>query len=463
MAIDFDTVEAQLGHLFGILYQTHTFTSAEQSGLLPTLFDLASEELGTNYDIAALLPAAEEAARAGVVNALIPNVKAAAVAILNRSVIEDTKLPSNSDLSITMLEFIRQMSAGSKSVAKCTVSGSASAWSGNSGTGSVVISVLRPDGLSQANMFTESGVLKCNADSQTGGATLGRETFVYQGNPAVDPFSDKWPAGSGATVTMNSIDSKESANSTGNILNNSSFDTLNDAADGWTGWKIGTGTYNTNLTTDAVNVFRSTKSLKIVGGATLTEVYQNFGDSTYGTSVSLKPLTEYAIVVRHMVDVVPAAGVLTINLADQANNAIADAQSTANSKTVTLSSLTTTFNATTMTFRTPAATPTTGYRLRVRISTGLSSGSNLFIDDIAMAEMKSLYKGGPLVSVFSGAAKWIHGDYFNCAMANNRASANLGATFQAMFDRFFDMREKALLLPESATPTFDDASISATS
>lgn len=170
--------------------------------------------------------------------------------------------------------------------------------------------------------------------------------------------------------------------------------------------------------------------------------------TTIQCPVELEPLKQYAFNCWMKADVVPAAGVITIDLVDGiGGSVIADEAATNNSFTQTCSALSTSFVSKTGTFRTPRVLPPIVY-LRIRISTGVSSGSSIFIDHAALEEMTELYPGGPSLAIFSGAADFrkgagqVVGDWFNMTVANDRAGE-----FQEWFDRNFDMRSKGLLLP----------------
>jgi hypothetical protein len=165
-------------------------------------------------------------------------------------------------------------------------------------------------------------------------------------------------------------------------------------------------------------------------------------------AVSLQPLTQYAFNCWMKADVVPAAGVITIDLIDSiGGGAIEDQSTVANEMTIDCTALTTSLVAKNGTFRTPKVLPPVVY-LRIRISTDISAGSSVFIDHAALTEMLELYPDGPSVAIFSGAAPFrkgagqVAGDSFTLTVANDRAGK-----FQEWFERNFDMRSKGLLLP----------------
>lgn len=170
--------------------------------------------------------------------------------------------------------------------------------------------------------------------------------------------------------------------------------------------------------------------------------------TTLNRQVTLEPLTQYAFNLWALADVVPAAGVITVDLVDGiGGSVIADQAGTNNSFTFTGAGLTTGFVAKNGTFRTPRVLPELVY-LRIRISTAVSSGTSVFIDHAALVKMVELYPGGPFAAGFSGKTPLRRGsdqvaaDAFTITVTNDRAGK-----FQEHFERNFSMREKGLLLP----------------
>lgn len=170
--------------------------------------------------------------------------------------------------------------------------------------------------------------------------------------------------------------------------------------------------------------------------------------TTIQVPVSLDPLKQYAFNNWMKADVVPAAGVITVDLVDGVGGSvIADQAGTNNSFTVTCSGLSTSHAARNGVFRTPKVLPPIVH-LRIRITTAVSSGTSIFLDHASLAEMLELYPGGPSVAIFSGSTSFtqgggqVLGDSFTLTVTNDRAGE-----FQEWFDRNFDMRTKGLLLP----------------
>jgi hypothetical protein len=202
------------------------------------------------------------------------------------------------------------------------VAASVAAISGNAGNGVAVVSKVRGDGLDQENIIPETAYVFCTADSQTGTATAGQEQFTYTGEPLVtDVWSETYPIGSGATTTLTAIDASQ--NASGNLLTNSNFEAFTaNLPDNWTSL---VGTAGVDYLKSTAQFFEGAASLQYAGGATLTSLAQTFNSST-GTVGTLKPDTAYAVNFWAKVDVVPAAGVLTVDLVDGSNTVINDDQ-----------------------------------------------------------------------------------------------------------------------------------------
>lgn len=215
------------------------------------------------------------------------------------------------------------------------------------------------------------------------------------------------------------------------------------------------GTFTISTTTQgSANAFIGRSVELDSDGSTLTTLYQ---------TVSLEPLTQYAVNLWAMADVVPAAGGITVDLVDGiGGSVIADAQSTNNSFTISCPGLSTSFAARNGIFRTPRVLPAAAM-LRIRITTAISAGTSVFVDHIAMRPMQQIYAGGPSLAIFSGktdiaaGAVGVSGDTFTLTVTNDRAGK-----FQEWFDRNFDLRTKGILLPSdsSGSETINDSLIS---
>lgn len=185
-------------------------------------------------------------------------------------------------------------------------------------------------------------------------------------------------------------------------------------------------------TAGSAHVYSGARSLEFDSdGSQLTEIRQ---------AVTLEAGTVYAVNLLAKTDSVPAAGVLTVDLYD-GSAIINDDATTANSFTISAPGLTTSFVAKNGFFRTPTILPPIVY-LRIRISTGVSNTSSVFIDQVQLVAATELYLGGPQVAIFAGSTPFQGEDTALLECTNNRAGE-----FQEWFERAFDMREKGLLLP----------------
>ncbi len=187
-------------------------------------------------------------------------------------------------------------------------------------------------------------------------------------------------------------------------------------------------------------------------GAELTAIQQ---------AVALEPSTAYAVSLWAIADSAPAAGVVTIDLVDGVSGTVvADAQAVSNSIAFNASALTTAWQhlkalqAGECVFRTPATLPTTVY-LRIRITTAITSGRQVFFDQLALAPMVEIYPGGPLLAALTGSLSLQTGDTWGVAVTNDRAGL-----LREWCNRNFQMDTLGLLFPTSSTPTIPDSVIS---
>lgn len=207
----------------------------------------------------------------------------------------------------------------------------------------------------------------------------------------------------------------------------------------------------THATTTAgsANVFRGARSVEFASdGSQLT---------TLQVPVTLEALTQYALCAWVKASsAAPAAGVLTIDLVDGIGGSVVnDEQGTANSVSLSHASFTTSFQAVLAAFRTPAATPSQLY-FRIRISTAVTNGVSLYLDDVFLGAMDEAYTDGPSVAVFDGSTDWLADDLITVTVSNDREGL-----FHEWLDRVLTLRENRLLFPvdDSGTETQSDSLI----
>lgn len=452
-AIDFDELFNRIGRIGHIPY----VLAGNQAAVPAMLRDLFDNYEGTaDADVIGTLLSQEDSLPSAMMG-LPPLVATAAAGTLMKMV--QASVPSIRSPAAAMQELIRQMREESESVDVCAVTLASAALATNVGSGTVVLSTKRGDGLVQENVVAEVLRLTCTADSFTGGATLGRESFVLQGPLNTKGLWDfDYPTGSGQSTITQAISADVNGNLSVNLTTNGDMeDWTDDATPELEQWVM-SGTWGTEMERGASG-YRGTYSLQINPGNT-ANIYQEFGDGETGTPPTPTPLYSYAVYFRaKAVAGTVSDGVLTVELVDDGGTAVNDEQGTPNTFTLTLNTLTTSWTAVTGLFRIPNVPPDV-MRLRLRVSTALA-GDDVLVDDVCFAPLKAAYPGGFGFAVFSSADPFVLNDAYDVTATNDRAGASYLGTFQALFDRLFNMRSMNLLLPSSGTPTQADTKITA--
>lgn len=454
MAIDFDTLFAQIGRVGRLAY----VLAGGQAGLPAAFTSLFAQFSGHHDIIGTIETQQDQLVRQNSANNLLGTLAPIAQSSLLTLVKADQPSQGRS-VPLAIQELIRQMIAGSKSVKACTIGLTPTALSGNTGTGVLVTSTKRGDGLIQQNTVAETGRLVCIADSYLLQATAGQEPFRFQGAEVgtARKWDYDWPLGSGAAAQFNVATPSLDANASNNLLTNSDFEVWSaDVAPVLSNWTT-SQTWGTELQQSATG-YTGSFALRL-NAATGTAIYQQFNLAA-GTTVNPAALTSMAINlwIRKNTGTI-TTGVLTVELVDGSGTVVNDAQGVANSFTIDLTLLSTTYVSATGVFRLPSVPPST-LRLRLRLSTALAGGSVL-IDDLCAAPLVQSYPGGPGMRVFAGLVPFKAGDGWTIATTNNLGGASYGATFQMLFDRLFGMTSLNLLLPYNASPTHADTLITA--
>lgn len=189
-------------------------------------------------------------------------------------------------------------------------------------------------------------------------------------------------------------------------------------------------------------VLRGSRALVIDSdGSQQTAIYQKLEGLSAGTV--------YCCSLWAAVDVVPAAGVVDVELVDDIGGTVlSSCQFNASSLTTSFKHVSqVTATAADCMLRTPEVLPAAVY-LRIRTSTAVSSGTSLYLDECVVTPAVQLYTGGPMVAVITGKTNWQIGDTFTIAAANNRAGL-----LQEWFERNFNMSALGLLLPSNGSGT----------
>lgn len=446
MAIDFDVLFERIGRIGKIAHLTHQHQAA-----LPAAYEALLDLYPDNHDWPASL-AMMKTQLAEAASSLLPNLTQTARNTLLGMVQAD--VPTIRTLSEALLELRRQMLAASETIKSTTVAATATAFTGptNTGNGVVVLSVLRGDGLAQEHLLGEKARLTCVGDSNTGGASTGRESFRFQGLPA----GDLWRVnlgGSGASATTQVIDSASDGGL--NLVSHGNFREWSNTTIMPRNWTLTVGTVATDLICefDLANVYTGGRAAKFATSAMLTNMYQEL------TIAAFRPSTSYAVnvMMRRLGSV--SAGVVKVDLVDGNSTVTKDDQNVHNEYSVSYSSLTTDYISFPAVFRTPKILPS-GLRLRIHVTTAIAGGS-ILVDHVALGRMAVPYIGGPSLAVFSGSTPFLAGDGWVVETTNNYGGSTHGATMQLLMNRLFDTKGQGVLYPTNASPTQPDSLITA--
>jgi hypothetical protein len=90
----------------------------------------------------------------------------------------------------------------------------------------------------------------------------------------------------------------------------------------------------------------------------------------------------------------------------------------------------------------------------MKLTTALSSGTSLFVDELALVAMTELYAGGPRVAAFTGARNFAVGDTATITVLNNREGE-----LHEWFHRLLGLGGNRILFPVATPGTQPDTLI----
>jgi hypothetical protein len=416
-------------------------------------------------------------------NTLIP-LKSAAIqdmkAVITTIVQNDNPQPTT-DFSTIMIEWIRQMKAQTVTVNKSTVGSSVTAGANNTGNPGVVIGLTDQNGYSLEYAVPETILLRCTADSYTGGTNPGSETISVAGLPTSANTSVQFlqVPGSGVQQSITVVDPTQGNGGGQNMLTGGTGTTAG-AFKAWNGstpvqWVVDVDATNVaDGTSD--NYAGTAHCLSFVGntgGTNLqTAVYQPFANgspSPSGSSLLIAGQHVYVFAMRLKVKVVPAAGAISISLTDGSGTVLTDNAGNANTITQSLTGLSNnTYVLVSGTFRTPNLLPA-NVRLRIKATTPITTGSTCYMDYVALFDPQQgvyggIYAGGPFVGIFRGSTdclKWVNylvGDTWNVPITNSLFSS-LAPSFQMVAAQMLQLPQLGLVLPSNVSPSISDGLI----
>ncbi|MBE41888.1 MAG: hypothetical protein CL480_11385 [Acidobacteria bacterium] len=445
----------------------------------------------------------------------------------------DNQQPSDG-IDDALAELIKQMNAASQSLDASSPGCTPSYGGSNVGTGKVLISTKRGDGLVNEHILAEH--IECKI---TDSPISGLASLDVNGEVATPILNYDWPKGSGVSSSLTS----HMSSSGSNLVTNGGIETADDdttsphVPQGWLAQTATLGTtlkitpvevqtviisstpsaghyilqwvdgdsntqstaplaYNasqsdvqsalraltglgsiTNVTTGTSPDFTHTitftgvpspgqltsidnttsgsiahatttaGSAHVMQGARSLEFDSNGSETTTVlVPVVLDKASQYACSIWMKADVVPAAGVFTVDLVESVTGTVInDKQSTANSYTIDATAISNSaFTHQAGVFRTPLTIPDTVY-LRIRISTAVSAGTSIFMDEVCLVPMDELYIGGLSASLFTGPLRWEVDDLITLPVTNDRAGA-----LHEWANRIYGLRSKDLLIPSNS-------------
>ncbi len=344
-----------------------------------------------------------------------------------------------------LYELRNQMIANSKSVDGNTVTiGSTSAAGGNTGTGTVIVSA-EPDNYKNSTHTayptarTETLRFTCYEDARSKKRSKGSELFEVRGAEKFGPMDHRWPGGSGfvgrhASASDTQSDGRKKGR---NILRNSSFEGF--VSNTPTAWEIKVGGAGSTIYKDASVYARGTSALKLVGdGTNAIRIHQQMGNLDVGSPVGVKPDALYCIsFLARKSGTGSSAGSLQVGLSNDSGSFVSGC-----SKSVAHGSLSSSaFGNFNHTFRAPLDLIDPVY-FTVSQATAFTSGTNVHVDGLIMAEMIPTAAGGVHFIIVPGATDFVRGDEFTVAVTNNGEGA-----MHSYMDRFFDLYRSGIFMP----------------
>jgi len=469
---DIDTanvgIMARLGKVFGIIDRVETFqgdivdstTKSFRKGINEYISAL-NDATNTKLELANALIGDHDSLRNEVAMPIFSRCYATAMKTLIEMVNDETPLEKKTARA-AMFELRRLMAtAGTvETLDATTVSiGSTAAASGNTGTGTVVVSA-EADNKNHSTMAsyptcrTETLRFKCIKDATSKGIVKGGELFSINGKQPFSNIDHRWPGGSGnvGTYAATSELLQDGQSAGRNILRNSGFENFDQSVKN-PGWAIGAGSANTNILPNTSTPAHGTNSLQFRSdGSTNLFIRQQIdsrtGSGTLGT-VDVDGLYVLSFLIKQT-NTSSSAGALTVGLMQQDGTAVTDSTTT-----IAHGDISGSYTQKTFTFRAGGAglvLPDDLY-FGIRQSTAFTSGTYLTIDRLVFTRMIPTAPGGVHCAIVPGATDFVVDDEFTVAVTNNGEGL-----FEKYLDKCFDTYRMGIFLPNAtSSERIDDA------
>lgn len=463
MAVDYSVLLHRLGRIFQFGKDVRTF----QGTTMQTEFeDVMSKYSDSTRDLAGSLIGNLEN-RKNQAGAVVADLMTDAKRTLTEMMDGDQGLESLT-AARAIDEFIRQLNAASQTVDRPSAgyvslptANKGTASSANTGNGIMLLSDMAPLGYSGTSQVfdypsirTERILARCLLDSTSRKVQEGQEVFSIMGERSVDRSSYEWPKGSGTkgrvTAASSSIDGGSSPGQ--NVCSNSDFeDFTSNAPDRWT---IVAGSAGTHID-DSTSAFKGTNCLEFTGdGSTNPNIKQTLG-TTLGSPGKINPDRPYSITAAiKYATAAPTASIL-ISVRDSGGTILHNGiVGRAMQLSVASGDIGTSYALFSAVVFAPVNVPKGSY-VDIRFSTNVANTSQVFVDDLVIAEMPRLRPGGLAFQIIPGSTDYRIRDEFTAAITNNCAAGDGEIALE--FDRFFNTEDSGLVLPSSTSPSLADA------
>jgi hypothetical protein len=455
MALDTAVLSNRWGDLFGGINETNTFSGTTIASRANTISDEYTTLAGQGEVIDQLYSQAinirsDLAAWNDYLFSLVETT-------LQTMCRDDSARPRTDDLGGWFDKLNRDMLAADVKWTIPSVTTSVAIPGTNIGTGYLITTEIDPvDGLDSYYAYSEVIRLECTADSYSGTATAGQETFAVYGETAVDRKAYNWPKGSGASGTLTVVDTATDA-----ILDDGALETWtlvsgsNYRPTAWT--LFGSTTSGTHINREGTTVYGDggTYSCKFTGdGSAVVGIYQELDQAV------VKSDTNYAVSFWYQTTSATYTAKLRVALVNGSGTVITDNGSTSQSSTVVdetaLGAANGTWVRAGIVLRTPRNLPT-GLALEFRFPSGdvLDNAKSVYLDHVIMSEMERVYDGGPYMAIHSGATDFAIRDAFTNTIANDKTTTN----FVRCLDRAFSLAENGIRLTVTGTTAINDNQI----
>lgn len=462
MAVAYTTLLARLGRLFDFAKTVRT-----HQGTLRTEFeDTMSDYSDSTRDLVVALTSRIDR-RIDEAGGIVSDLSSDATKTLLEMMDGDTTLADRS-VGSAIEQLIRDLAGASQTVDRPSsgyvtlpASNRGTADGGNTGDGLFLLSDMAPlRNLSTSEVFdfpsirTETIRARCIDDSTSPSIQQGAERFRIEGQRSVGRLDEDWPLGSGTrgVLTVAAANKDGGRTPAVNVCTNSDFeDFTSNTPDKWT---IVTGTAGTHVL-PAASGFTGSNALKLVGdGSTATNLKQTLRITT-GTLGQINPDRPYSITCAAKYATAAPTSSLVISVRDSSSTILHDTiVGRAMQLTIGSASLTTSYQLFSAVVFSPVAIPKASV-IDIRFSGNQANTSEVFIDELVIAEMPRFQRGGLAYQITRGENDYAVEDVFTASVTNNCTAGDGEIALE--FDRFFDMESLGLVLPSSTSPTLADA------